>query len=99
MYLTLKSRILMKFIAQVILLLLIAFFTIIGTALLIAGTAHAADVTANGSAHYLMQKVTDKPAWENLGAYSSKESCERAANALTQRTTGSITFVCTKINY
>lgn len=74
MYLTLKSRTLMKFIAQVILLLLIAFFTIIGTALLIAGTAHAAEVQ-NGSILYIKQNGK----WEMMGLYNDRRACEHAA--------------------
>lgn len=98
MYTSLKHKTFMKTIAQIFLLLLLALFTTIGTALLI-GTAHAADVTAGGGSHYLMQWSTRTAVWLNLGGYGSKDSCERAADALNQRSPVREFFVCTKINY
>lgn len=73
MYTSLKTKTLMKFISQVLLLLLLAFFTIIGTALLI-GTAHAAEVR-EGSILYIKQNGK----WEMMGLYNDKRACEHAA--------------------
>lgn len=63
----------MKFISQVFLLLLLAFFTIVCTAFLI-GTAHAAEVQ-NGSILYIKQNGK----WEMMGLYNDKRACEHAA--------------------
>lgn len=73
MYTSLKQKTFMKTIAQIFLLLLLALFTTIGTALLI-GTAHAAEVR-EGSILYIKQNGK----WEMMGVYNDKRACEHAA--------------------
>lgn len=73
MYTSLKQKTFMKTIAQIFLLLLLALFTTIGTALLI-GTAHAAEVR-EGSILYIKQNGK----WEMMGLYNDKRACEHAA--------------------
>lgn len=73
MYTSLKQKTFMKTIAQIFLLLLLALFTTIGTALLI-GTAHAAEVR-EGSILYIKQNGK----WEMMGVYNDRRACEHAA--------------------
>ena len=80
MYITLKIKTFMKFTAQIFLLLLLAFFTLIGTALLI-GTAHAGERDNQSTSYYLMvrEEGFKQYTWENKGMFNSKRGCENAA--------------------
>lgn len=74
-----RSNKYMKVFAQVVLLGLLAVFTLIVSGL-VASKAHAHGITMSPHSHYLMvlEKGTGHN-WENKGAFGTFKACEQAA--------------------
>lgn len=83
MYHLLKQNKVMRTVAHLILLGLLAIFTIIVTGLFLSN-AHAQERCENprSGTYYLMVKSDNRIPWENLGMFHNVLACENAARNL-----------------